>query len=612
MVKNRHSYQKKPKEIQSIIMIAFSFISIVMMLILGYVLFRRFSSFQWDKTIRNTNRLMEQTSEKVEDYLTNMRQVSDTAYYNLIKERDMITDQSEIKQGLNLLYEANRDSLKSIAIYNRFGSLEGSEPIVSQKEDPDVTRQGWFQEAMQSPENMHFSKPHIQNLFDDSTMQYYWVISLSRVIEITKGKDSEMGVLLVDMDCSEIARMLKQINSSSQAEYFYLCNSSGDIICHPRQIEISNGVYKENSKIDCKLEDGTYIRTFEGKKRRVLVNTIGYTGWKLIGVIPNDTLINGMIDMRYFAVMLVVLLVMMLIIVNHVIADKISTPLLRLNQSVIEYEAGHTPDIYVGGSLEVRHLSKSIQDSYEEIQKLMDENVRKEKEKRKSELDALQSQINPHFLYNTLESISWMVEGEKNEEAVFMISQLAKLFRISLSRGHTIISIKEELQHAQSYMNIQKIRYKDTFTVRFDLDESLYSYCTVKLILQPILENAINYGVRNLGDGGEIAVSGVKREDKIFLYVKDNGLGMTEEETKSIFKGNNTVHKKGSGVGLINVNNRIKLAFSDIYGLTVISEPDEGTTVVICLPAIPFTEQMRDSIEDGTFVQQHLNLNKED
>src|SRR5699024_11593615 len=140
-------------------------------------------------------------------------------------------------------------------------------------------------------------------------------------------------------------------------------------------------------------------------------------------------------------------------------------------------------------------------------------------ERRKSELDALQSQINPHFLYNTLESITWMVEGEKNDEAAFMITQLAKFFRISLSKGRTVISIKDELQHAQSYMNIQKVRYKNMFSVEFDVDQEVCSYCTVKLILQPILENAINYGVSGMDDCGETKVTVRKQGGNILLSV---------------------------------------------------------------------------------------------
>ena len=180
--------------------------------------------------------------------------------------------------------------------------------------------------------------------------------------------------------------------------------------------------------------------------------------------------------------------------------------------------------------MEIRHLGDSIQRSYERIDLLMRRIVMEQNERRKSELAALQSQINPHFLYNALDSITWMIEGERNDEAVFMISQLAKLFRISLSKGRTVICIGDEIQHAQSYMNIQKIRYKKSFTFEFDVDTSIYSCCIVKLVLQPILENAINYGISGTEDNGEIRVTGRKEGGNIVLSVIDNGIGMPQEE----------------------------------------------------------------------------------
>src|SRR5699024_5604919 len=196
----------------------------------------------------------------------------------------------------------------------------------------------------------------------------------------------------------------------------------------------------------------------------------------------------------------------------------------------------------------------------------------------------------PHFLYNTLESITWMVEGERNDDAAFMITQLAKLFRISLSKGNTVITVRDELQHAQSYMNIQKVRYKNTFSVTFDVDPEICSYCTVKLILQPILENAINYGVSGMDDCGEIRVKGRMEEGRVILSVEDNGIGMSEEQVRLLLTDSSRVHKHGSGVGLVNVNNRIQLLFGKEYGVIAESEPDEGTTISICIPAVPYTE----------------------
>ena len=589
----------KPGEIQTTLMLVVSGISLVTMFLMGIIMYMRFSTLSRQETIENSRKLMEQTGETMEDYLVNMRQISDAVYYNVVKENDFHDAREEIQKGMNLLYEANRDKLRTIAIYNSDGSLMAAEPVATQKEDPDVTRQEWYQSAMEEMENIHFSTPHIQNLFEDSTFRYYWVISSSRVVELTENRDSQMGVLLVDMDFSSISRMMNQINEVGNGQYYYLCNSDGDIIYHPRQIQISDGISRENSIKAASYKDGVYDETFEGTQRKVIVNTISYTGWKLVGVIPYSIFTHEMLNIRYFIAMVTLLMAMMLTIINRVVAERISRPIRKLNHSVMEYEAGKKPEIYIGGSWEIRHLGYSIQSSYEKSEKLMQEIVWEQNERRKSELDALQSQINPHFLYNALDSITWMIEGERNDEAAFMISQLAKLFRISLSKGHTIISVKDELQHAQSYMNIQRVRYKDAFSVTFDVEPELEKYCAVKLTLQPILENAINYGVDPMDDCGEIRVCVRKEGELLVLSVEDNGIGMSEEEVELLLTDNNRVPKHGSGVGLINIHNRLQILFGKEYGLVIESEPDEGTKVSIQIPAILYTEENRKILEKG-------------
>ena len=589
----------KPGGIQSTLMLVFSFISVLTMLLMGVLMYMRFSMLSRQETTESSRKLMEQTGESMEDYLVNMRQISDAVYYNVVKENDFYDKREEIQKGMNLLYEANRDKLRTIAIYNKDGSLVAAEPVASQKEDPDVTRQEWYQKAMDKMENIHFSIPHIQNLFDDNSFRYYWVISSSRAVELTENRTSQTGVLLVDMDFSSISRMMKQINEVSNGQYYYLCDNNGQIIYHPRQIQISDGICKENSSVAASYKDGVYDEEFEGVQRKVIVNTVSYTGWKLVGVIPYSLFSHEMINIRYFIVMVILLMAMMLIIINRVVTQRISRPILKLNHSVMEYEAGKKPEIYIGGSSEIRHLGYSIQSSYEKSEELMQEIVWEQNERRKSEQDALQSQINPHFLYNALDSITWMIEGERNDEAAFMISQLAKLFRISLSQGHTIISVRDELQHAKSYMNIQRIRYKDAFSVTFDVDPDLEKYCAVKLTLQPILENSINYGVDPMDDCGEIMIRVKKEEDLLILSVEDNGIGMSEEEVSLLLTDSNRKRKHGSGVGLVNINNRLQILFGKEYGLLIESEPDEGTRVSIRIPAIPYTEENRKILEKG-------------
>lgn len=596
-----HMEKLKPKGMQSTVMLAFSLISISIMLILGGVMYIKFSALSQREMIQDTEMSMEQTRERLEEYLIAMRQISDTVYYNVIKEKDLSSQDNKIQQGMNIIYEANRSHLRSIAIYNEYGSLLAAEPVASQKEDPDVLHQSWFEKAVGAVENMHFSTPHIQNLFDDATRRYYWVISLSRVVDLTDKGTPVPGVLLVDMDFSGVSRMLQRINSntSDSGQYFYLCDSNGEIIYHKKQMQISSGSFRENNVVAATYKDGVYGEKFGGEHRKLIIKTVSYTGWKLVGVIPDSTFTQGMFDIRYFIIMIILLMAMMLAVINRVVSVRISSPILKLNDSVREYEAGEKPEIYIGGSQEIRHLGNSIQRSYEQIDRLMQEIVKEQNERRKSELDALQSQINPHFLYNALDSITWMIEGERNDDAVYMISELAKLFRISLSRGQTIIRVQDELQHAKSYMNIQKVRYKNAFSVIFDVDPVVYTYCSVKLVLQPLLENSISYGVSSMDELGEIRVVARKQGERIILSVEDNGLGMSEEEAELVLTDSDRIHKRGSGVGLINVNNRIQMLFGKEYGLVVESEPDEGTTVSICIPAVPYTDENRKILEKG-------------
>lgn len=594
----------KPGNIQTTIMIAFSIISALIILSMGIMMYWRFSDISEENIIENNQKLMDQTVESVENYLINMRQISDAAYYYVIKENDLSGNIDEIHKGMNLLYEANKDKLRSIAVYNKYGSLMAAEPVATQKEEPDVTKQEWFIQAMNRMENIHFSTPHVQNLFDDGTYRYYWVLSASRVVELTNGTESQTGVLLVDMDYSGISRMMEQINASGNGQYYYLCDGNGNIIYHPHQVQLDNGMQSESSVKAAASDEKIYDEYMEGVHRKVIVNSISYTGWKLVGVMPYSIFTTRMADIKQFVLVVSLLMAMMLELINQVVSVRISSPIMKLNNSVNKYEEGKEPHIYIGGSEEIRHLGKSIQESYKQNLSLMKRVVWEQNERRKSELDVLQSQINPHFLYNTLDSITWMIEGEKNEEAAFMITQLAKLFRISLSKGHTIISIRDELQHAQSYMNIQKIRYKNKFEVVFDIDPEILDYCVVKLVLQPILENAINYGIREMDGCGIINICGKKDGDKIILSVSDNGMGIPDDEIGFLLRDTNRIRKRGSGVGLVNVNNRIKILFGGQYGLYIESELDEGTTVYINIPAIEYTEENRKHFEERSMPEE--------
>lgn len=589
---------KKTRSMQMTISISFTILSVCCMCLLGVMLYQQFTRKAENLTVENSRQLLNQTTINLEDYLRNMRRISDAMYYTVIKNTDIGSE--SLEDSMNLLYEANKDKLVSVACYTNDGKLTEASPIATEKPGVDVKSQKWFQDAAGELENFHFSTPHVQNLFDDPSYRYYWVVSLSRTVELTRNGNSMLGVLLVDMNYSSIEQLLEKANTDTSGEYAYLMAPDGEIIYHPKQNLIHMGLYEENNTEAAGYEDTTVKENFHGEKRLVTVKTISYTGWKLISVVPMKSFSMGMTGMRNLVVLLVALTVLAVVILNQMVSARISKPLRRLNDSVKEWEAGNmNPDIYIGGSMEVEHLGKTLRSTVAQIRQLMDDIVVEQEEKRKSELDALQSQINPHFLYNTLDSIVWMITGERYDDAVFMITQLASLFRISLSKGKTVIKIEDEVKHARNYMNIQKIRYKNSFEVDFQIEEDILDGCIVKLVLQPLLENAIYYGMEFMDGEGEIHVRGYRKDKDVYLEVEDNGLGMPEEEAAELLNGKERPHKHGSGVGLVNVHSRLKLRFGEAYGLVIHSCPDEGMMVQIHIPYIPYTVETQKFLESG-------------
>ena len=595
--------------IQSIILSVLMAISLVTIIVMGLLLYHRFKLALEKTAVDNTEATVEATVDRLNADLLDIRQIINGANYNVVQQFDISS--REFSEQFSLLYETNSDKIQSLALYDPKGNLIASEPVAAEKKNVKVQTQEWYKNAEDAIENIHFSTPHIQELFEDGSYRYQWVVSLSRYVDVNKGETPETGILLLDMKYSVIRDVMKQINDCSGGIYYYLTSQDGEMIYHPRGTELNRGLFEENSLEAAKYEDGTYEIRSGGQNETVIVGSVAYTGWKMIGVVPESVQAANYKNFRYYVFATVLVLMVMLLEGNQLVSRKISKPIRELDASVKAHEAGGKPDIYIGGSSEIRHLGHSVQKSYEQIEKLMDEIIRQQNERRKSEMDALQSQINPHFLYNTLESITWMVEAGKNKEAVFMISELAKLLRISLSKGRTIIKISDELQHSKSYMNIQMVRYKERFKIRFDVDDEINDYCIVKLVIQPILENAIYYGVGDIDiDDGEIVVTGKKINDDIFITVEDNGMGMREEVVENILKDNSKTPKHGSGVGVINVHSRIKLMFGDQYGLSVESEADEGTKVTIHIPAIPFNEENRKNLENQNIGRKDENEKK--
>jgi len=587
--------------IQMILSASFTAVAVVGMVFLGLTLFLRFSSTTNAQMAENSQRVLAQVNLNLDNYLRSMMRVSDTAYYRVIKDLDL--DQDNLSRELDLLYESNRDSLVSIAVFSQSGPLISSTPLAELKNSVSPQRETWFLTAMEKIENLHFSTPHVQNLFEDPDYRYRWVVSLSRQVELTRSGSIEGGVLLVDMSFGGIEQICKDVDLSASGGYLYLIDGDGEIIYHPRQQLIYAGLQSENNLAAAGYRDGSHQETFQGKARQVTVKTVGYTGWKLVGVVPADNIWDNYGQLLLFFLFIVLFSIFLLVFVNLRLSEWITAPVKKLERAVKELEAGQqNVDFDVGGPYEVEHLSHSIRSMVSTMRHLMDDIIQQEEQKRRSELDVLQSQINPHFLYNTLDSVVWMTENGRTQDAVVMITSLARFFRISLSRGSNIIPIADELEHARHYLTIQKMRYKNKFSAEISAENQVETLYTLKLIVQPILENAIYHGMAYADGDGEIVIRAFREGDDVLIEVADNGPGMPEEVVMQLLDPNApqaAFGTKGSGIGFRNVHRRIQLAFGPAYGLTILSEPDAGTTVRIRLPALDEAAARRYRKEGG-------------
>ena len=578
------------KGIQFVIAASFTLVAILGMGFIGVFLYQGYGSAAEDMVLSNSKQVIDQVEINLNTYLRNMMRISDAVYYNVIKNTDL--DEESMSQEMNLLYEVYRDNLVGLACFTDTGELISSVPMGNLKENVDVAKQSWFVDAQDKMENLHFSDLHVQNIFENSTNRYYWVISLSRGVELTNSGKMSEGILLVDMDFSGIRQLFAKVNSQNMG-YVYLMDSDGKIIYHPRQNLIFSNMIQENNEIAKTYEDGAHRETFEGEDRMVAVKTVGYTGWKIVSVMPMEKFLGDFSRTRTMAVMIIIVAILVMIFANQFVAVRVAKPLRNLEDSLTGIGMDREPQIYIGGPPEIQHLGETIRSMVEQLRQLTDDIVREQEEKRKSELDALQSQINPHFLYNTLDSIMWMIEAEKYDDAISMVQALSRLFRISLSKGKNIITVGEELQHAKNYLDIQKYRYKNKFTSYFEIEEGIEKYKTIKLIIQPLIENAIYYGMEYMDGDGEIYVRAYTKEEDLFIEVEDNGLGMQKAQVESLLTDGTRIRSKGSGIGIRNVHQRIQLYFGTEYGLEILSEPDEGTMVRIHLPKTENVEEKK-------------------
>ena len=572
--------------IQSIILSVLMAISLVTIIVMGLLLYHRFKLALEKTAVDNTEATVEATVDRLNADLLDIRQILNGANYNIVQQFDISS--REFSEQFSLLYETNSDKIQSLALYDPKGNLIASEPVAAEKKNVKVQTQEWYKNAEDAIENIHFSTPHIQELFEDGSYRYQWVVSLSRYVDVNKGETPETGILLLDMKYSVIRDVMKQINDCSGGIYYYLTSQDGEMIYHPRGTELNRGLFEENSLDAAKYEDGTYEIRSGGQNETVIVGSVAYTGWKMIGVVPESVQKSNFKNFRYYVFATILVLLVMLLEGNQLVSRKISKPIRELDASVKTYEAGGKPDIYIGGSSEIRHLGHSVQKSYEQIEELMDEIIRQQNERRKSELDALQSQINPHFLFNCLNAGAQLAMLEDAERTGVFLEKMADFFRYNVRKMEDDALLWEEVDAVDNYIYILNVRFAGDINYEKDVDEGIGNFRIPSMILQPLVENAVQHGIHDCMETGKIRMSIHKDGDDLEITVSDNGAGMTQEMIRSVMAGkarNNGEDRYSTGIAVGNVIDRLELYYKQKGLLTIESDGlGLGTSVHITLP----------------------------
>ncbi len=536
-----------------------------------------------------TKQLIGQVKFDIDSYISYMENISTMVVTNM-DIREYLSEPNLDSSRENILYNRMlsqfdtilnmREDIYNIAIYGENGRSvlnRGSQTI---NPNINVKEMTWYKKAIAAEGKRVLSSSHVQNLVYDD---YKWVVTLSKAIR-TKETGQNLGALLVDLNYSSITKLCQNINMGNKG-YIFLIDENGEVIYHPKQQLIYTGLRTEKITDILSCKSDHFIAKLNGEEKLYTMSTSEKTGWIVVGVANINELFVNRKETQTIYLESALLLLLGAFVAAVLFSDKLAKPITALKLSMKEVEKGNFDGITVEarGEDEIGMLYNSFYAMTEEIQNLMEDKSKSQKEKYRLELRALQAQINPHFMYNTLDCIVWMAEGGNNKEVVIMTSTLGKLLRQSISNEEELVTIEKEIDYARSYLIIQKMRYTDQLTFEIEVDPAIYAYKIVKLTLQPLVENAIYHGIKYKETMGKIRITGKEMEEGILIQIIDDGIGMEEEVLNHILDKKKRVNQN-NGVAVENVNRRLKLYYGENYGLHYESTLHVGTIVSIFLP----------------------------
>lgn len=506
------------------------------------------------------------SNEDVQDYLFDEK-IDNEGRYRILNQLQTILD--------------SRSDIRNVGIISKNGRMLINDGSKSVNQDLDLNTQEWYATALEKPNGPILTSSHVQHIISGERP---WVITLSRGIRDRSGSGEKEGVFFIDLNYSAISELCDQSTVGTKG-YAFILDAKGNIVYHPQQQQLYNELQTENISLIMDTDEDTVLTGTGNDGKLYSISRSEKTGWTVVDCTNVKELLSKSRQAQSVYVLTAIILVIVALLFSRFMARSITLPIQKLRDSMKKVQEGDfsVSDVVVDSKNEIGSLTKSFDVMTHRIHELMEQNVHEQEEKRKSELKALQSQINPHFLYNTLDSIIWMAEGKKNEEVVLMTASLARLLRQSISNENEVVPIANEVEYARGYLTIQKMRYKDKLEFQIEVDSSILYIPLIKLVLQPIIENAIYHGLKYKESKGLLIVKGFMKDGNAVLQVIDDGVGMDEETLAHIYD-KHKVNYHSNGVGVYNVQKRLKLYYGEDYGITYTSELGKGTTATITIP----------------------------
>lgn len=560
-----------------------------------FLIFSILSTMMYYKQVENnisehTNQMLGQVKTAIEVYIKSLEKLSNY----VIKE---IQNNSSLKQGY-ILDSIRTEESRNISdmLYNIANSHpEVAGILIATNQDKYIstgmtrisrdsfTQEDWYQKAINAPKETHIiSNVAGRNIVTNQSYSVDDVFSISKAI-VNPDTQEILGVILMDIRHDIISSSIESI-TIGQKGFVFVMDDYNHIVYTP----VNKITYRVDPKwllTDKKKPITTQIRN---EKYQIRSEKSEYTNWNIVGVFSLDEIMGKAYSIIYILFGFLCLILICVIVISMKISQSITKPVVKLKEAMKEAESGDfTVRFQVNQEDEISELGRNFNFMLQRIEELVQLVYMEQKNKRTAELKALQEQIKPHFLYNTLDTINWMAREYEADDIVRLVEALTNMFRIGLSQGKDYICVSEEIKYVSNYLYIQKIRYRSKLNYRVIDEDDIQDYIIPKFVLQPLVENAIYHGIKaKRGEGNLIIEVREIEETRMELSVSDDGVGMDENKVKelNILLNQQARLNKKQSFGLYYVEERLRLRYGTDFKVTVTSKRGEGTKISIVIP----------------------------